>query len=79
MTNAYDEFHHRQVINSLPEPERTRLLKETIHKKLNKGQSLTCQGDVWPYVMFVITGQIRWAMLVTSGKEHILFNIEENK
>jgi len=54
-------------------------LKEAIHNKLNKRQYLTRQGDVWPYVMFVITGQIRWAMLVTSGKEHILFNIEENK
>ena len=79
MTTAYDEFHHMKIINSLPEHERTRLLKEAIYKKLNKEQYLTHQGDVWLYGMFVITGQIRWAMLVTSGKEHILINIEENK
>jgi len=79
MTAAYDEFHHMKVISSLPEYERTRLLQEAIPKKLNKGQYLTHQGDVWPYMMFVISGQIRWAMLATSGKEHVLFNIEEYK
>ena len=79
MITAYDEFHHMQVINSPPEHERTFFLQEEIHNKLNLGQYLTRQGDMWLYGMFVITGQIRWAMLVTSGKEHILFNIEENK
>jgi len=66
MTTADDEFHHIKANNSLPERERTSLLKEAIHKKLNKGQYLTHQGDRWSYVVFVITGQSRWEMLDLS-------------
>lgn len=71
-----NQFHQARVIRLLPEHERADLFQEAISKKLVKGQYLTHQGDVWPYVIFVISGQIRWAMLATSGKEHVLFNLE---
>ena len=79
MGNNFDEFHQMKVIRSLPEHERNLLLQQGIRRNVSKGQYLTHQGDVWPYMMFVVSGQIQWAMLATSGKEHVLFNIESGK
>ena len=79
MIDLYPEFHHAEIFNKLPENERISLLNKASIKKLHKGHFLSHQGDVWPYVIFVISGQIRWAMLATSGKEHLLFNISKNQ
>ena len=69
-------FHQSEIFSALPEAERVTLLKEASHKTLTKGQFLTHQGDVWPNVILVISGQLRWVMLAASGKEHLLFNID---
>jgi len=79
MDDLYAEFHHTEIFSKLPENERISLLKKASHKKLQKKEYLAHQGDVWPYVMFVISGQIRWAMLATSGKEHLMFNLSKNQ
>lgn len=79
MKNSYPEFHHTEVFIHLPVHERENLLQEAIHKKLPKGQYLLHQGEVWPHVMYVVSGQIRWAMLSTSGKEHVLFHLNQNQ
>lgn len=69
-------FHQARVIRLLPDHERSSLYEEAISRKLQKGEYLTHQGDIWPYLIFVLSGQIQWAMLATSGKEHVLFNVE---
>ena len=69
-------FHQARVIRLLPDEERANLFKEAISRKIEKGEYLTHQGDIWPYLLFVSSGQIQWAMLATSGKEHVLFNVE---
>lgn len=74
--NSIPEFHQADIFNSLPEHERTNLLKEAQHRKLSKGEYLVHQEEIWPYVVYVDSGQLRWAMLSTSGKEHVLFTIE---
>ena len=54
-----------KVSRFLPEDEHTRLLGEGHLKKLDKGQYLAYQGEVWPNVMLVISGKMRGAMLAT--------------
>jgi CRP-like cAMP-binding protein len=71
----YPQFHQAEVFRDLPEKERQRLLIESISRKLTKGQFLVHQEEIWPYVIYVHSGQLRWAMLSTSGKEHTLFTI----
>ena len=71
----YSQFHQAEIFRDLPEKERQRLLLESNSRKLLKGQFLAHQEDIWRYVVYVHSGQLRWAMLSTSGKEHTLFTI----
>jgi len=73
MTNS--SFHQADIFKQLPEPERNNLLQEAIVRKISKGEYLVHQDEIWPYVIFINSGQLRWAMLSTSGKEHVLFNL----
>jgi len=77
--NSIPEFHKTDIFKNLPEHERTNLLKEASARKLAKGEFLVHQGEIWPNVVFVISGRLRWAMLSTSGKEYVLFNVEANQ
>jgi len=77
--NSIPEFHKTDIFKNLPELERTNLLKEASARKLAKGEYLVHQGEIWPNVVFVISGRLRWAMLSTSGKEYVLFTIEANQ
>ena len=79
MPDVDSQFHHSEIFRALPEDERVRLLQEASLKTLKKGEFLSHQGDIWPYVIFVLSGQIRWTLLSASGKEHLLFNIDENQ
>ena len=69
-------FHQADIFKNLPEHERINLLKEARVRNLSKGEYLAHQEDIWPYVVFIKKGQLRWIMLSTSGKEHLLFNLE---
>ena len=69
-------FHQAGIFKNLPEHERINLLKEARVRNLSKGEYLAHQEDIWPYVVFIKKGQLRWIMLSTSGKEHLLFNLE---
>lgn len=66
---------HTEVFSSFPQHEIESLQNEAMKKTLQKGQIICHQDDVWPFVIHVASGQLRWAMLATSGKEHILFHL----
>ena len=74
--STYSSLGNTKVFSSLPKDEIDNLIKEAIVRNLSKGQILCQQDDVWPYVVHVASGQLRWAMLATSGKEHILFHVD---
>lgn len=76
---AIFEFHKAEVFCDLPEHARNNLLKEAIRRKYRRGEYPVHQEQVWPYVIYVISGQLRWAMLSATGKEHVLFYIEPYK
>lgn len=70
------DFHQAEVFRLLPEEDRLSLLQEGIPKKLPGGGYLVRQEDTWPYVVFVVSGQLRWTMLAAVGKEHVLFELK---
>lgn len=75
----YPAFHTQEIFRALPEQVRMQLLNQAIRKNFLKGEYLAHQGDVWPYAMFVVSGQVRWAILAASGKEHLLFTIDQDQ
>lgn len=73
---AFEEFHKTEVFGSLPAKERNILFKEAIPRKFQRGEYPVHQEEVWPYVVYVTSGQLRWAMLSATGKEHVLFYVD---
>ncbi|MCB2160527.1 Crp/Fnr family transcriptional regulator [bacterium] len=75
MGSDFKKLDYTEVFSSLPQDELRNLKDEAIERTLKKGQIICHQDDVWPFVIHVVSGQLRWAMLATSGKEHILFHL----
>lgn len=73
---ANTKFHQVEIFCNLPEHERNNLLKEAIQRKYRRGEYPVHQEEVWPYVVYVTSGQLRWSILSATGKEHVLFYIE---
>ena len=63
------------VFGRLPPKEIQSLAAQTAPKKLQAGEFLCYQGDVWPYAVFLLRGELRWALLSLSGREQVLFRV----
>lgn len=62
-------FHH------LPESERRALVSQAQRLRLESDSYLLHQGDVWPRVLFVLKGELRWEILSLSGRQHVLYTV----
>lgn len=65
-----------EVFNKLPEAEWAELSKLVKRRRLQSGEFLCHQGDIWPNVIFLALGQLRWILLSAGGQECILSTIE---
>lgn len=70
------ELAQAEIFNTLPYPECIELAKMAQPRRLKKGEFLCYEGDVWPNVVFLSTGQLRWAMLSAGGREYVLFLVK---
>lgn len=61
------------VFSKLPSAELDLLKRSVIPRRLGKGEFLCHQDEIWPYLVYVKSGKLRWAMLSAGGKEHQLF------
>lgn len=66
----------KEVFRKLPDRERTLLAEHALRRQLDADAFLCRQGEIWPYVVLVTAGQLRWVMLSSSGKEHQLFALQ---
>lgn len=78
MKNKTLKLSHIQVFEKLPELEIVKLLRLARRQQLQTGDFLCHQGDVWPYVVFLADGELRWVMLAASGREHVLFTVQKD-
>jgi CRP-like cAMP-binding protein len=60
----------------IPVSELETLVSNSIYRRLNDREYLCIQDDVYPYVILIVSGKLRWVMLSATGKEHQLFMIE---
>jgi len=63
------------VFNHLPEAEGREMVRLARRMRPAGGDYLLHQGDVWPHVIFLLEGELRWEILSLSGREHVLFTI----
>ncbi len=76
MDNFTQHLSRAEVFNKLPVAECTELAKLAGRRRLKNGEFLFHEGDVWPNVIFLASGQLRWAMLSAGGREYVLFTVK---
>ncbi len=64
------------VFKKLPHREIELLAGQTALTKLRPGEFLCHQGDLWPWAVFLLRGELRWAMIAISGREQVLFRLK---
>lgn len=65
-----------EFFNKLPEAECAELPKLAKRRWLQNGEFLCHQGDIWPNVIFLALGQLRWILLSAGGREYVLSTVE---
>ncbi len=65
-----------EFFNKLPAAECTTLAELARRRRLHAGEFLCRQGFIWPYVIFLASGQLRWSMLSASGQEYVLLALK---
>lgn len=76
MNDLLDRLAQAEVFSNLPEVERAELARLAHRRRVQTGEFLCHQGDTWPNVIFLTSGQLRWAMLSAGGREYVLFTVE---
>ena len=79
MSNLLQELSGEDVFKHFPPDVLANLAEHSLSKKIQVGEYLCRQDYVWPYVLYIEEGQLSWAMLSSSGKEHTLFKIKQNE
>ncbi len=70
------ELAKNEVFSNVKQEDLEFLAQCSITRTLRDGEYLSHQGDDWPKVLFVESGEIIWALTSPAGKEKILFTIK---
>jgi len=68
-----------KVFDKLPQTVCHTLIEQARYYQLQPDEFLFHQGDVWPHVVFLASGELRWAMLSVSSREHVLFMVRPDE
>ena len=63
------------VFSKLTDRDRQELMKHAMEKKYSRDEYVCWQGEVWPYVAYIATGKLEWAMLSPEGRRQVVFNL----
>lgn len=73
MQDVLDCLSNAPVFSKLTERERADLTARATEKKYSKDEYVCWQGEVWPYVAFIASGRLEWAMLSPEGRRQVVF------
>ena len=76
MTDLRQDITSKDVFRHFPDEELDLLIDRSLSRKISANEYLSRQGNIWPFVMYLETGQLSWSMLSIGGKEHQLFKIK---
>ena len=79
MKTLVAELAKNEVFSKVKQEDLEFLAQSSISRTLRDGEYLGHQGDDWPKVTFVESGEISWALASPTGKERILFTIKKGE
>ncbi|GER80259.1 MAG: Crp/Fnr family transcriptional regulator [Anaerolineales bacterium] len=75
MPKNLDCLSRAPVFSKLTERERVDLTAAAIERKYGRDEYVCWQGEVWPYVAFIVSGRLEWAMLSPEGRRQVVFSL----
>lgn len=75
MQKVVDCLSKLPVFSKLSERERAELAASVHEKKYAKYEFVCWQGEIWPYVAYVASGHLEWAMLSPEGRRQVVFTL----
>ncbi len=76
MSHLADQLAAREIFAKLTSSEQASLVRLARRRAFDKGEHICQQGDIWPYLLFVESGLVKWSMCSLSGQIHTLFLVE---
>lgn len=77
MKKINQEIFKNDIIQMLNEFDRDELAKMAIIKHYQKGEYICHQDDIWEYMAYIASGEIKWSLFSPDGKRQIVFALEE--
>jgi len=65
-----------EVCSKLSRTERRELAGIAVHRRFVPRQFVCHQGDIWPKVIPIVSGQLAWIILSTEGREYVSSTME---
>lgn len=75
MQTILDCLSRDPVFEKLSDADRAELVGRASRKVKERGETICWQGEPWPNVAFIASGQAEWVMLSPEGKRQVVFNL----
>jgi CRP-like cAMP-binding protein len=75
MQKILDCLAQALVFSKLTERDRSDLVAGAVEKKYSKDEYVCWQGETWPYVAYIASGRLEWAMLSPEGRRQVVFTL----
>ena len=73
MQKVLDCLSQAPVFSKLTERDRVGLVASAQEKKYRKDEFVCWQGEAWPFVAYIASGRLEWAMLSPEGRRQVVF------
>lgn len=64
------------VFSKLSLSQRTELAARAAVRRYGRDEFVCWQGDIWPRVAYLASGQLEWAMLSPMGRRQVIFSLD---
>jgi CRP/FNR family transcriptional regulator len=75
MQTALDCLSRAPVFEKLSDADRAELVSRASRKIQERGETICWQGEPWPNVAYIASGQAEWVMLSPEGKRQVVFKL----
>jgi len=73
MQTTLDCLARAPVFEKLSDADRAELVGRASRKVRERGETICWQGETWPYVAYIASGRLEWAMLSPEGRRQVVF------
>jgi CRP-like cAMP-binding protein len=75
MQKFLDCLSEAPIFSKLTDRERAGLAAGAQEKRYEKDEFICWQGDKWPFVAYIASGRLEWAMLSPEGRRQVVFGL----